>query len=156
MQLLKFASICIVVLVLCLTTFMVYISYFPSEGNLQKNIDIREKNYRTLEEVVRGNSDLINPVISHITKLSSFAFPVLCKTPGKREKYLAKFSGAGVEIRPMIAGNIQRQPFFKKYVERFFDLPDADFMHENAFYCGNYPDLTEMDIQVLQNCLSDY
>lgn len=39
MQLLKFASICIVLLVLCLTTFKVYISHFPSEENLQKNID---------------------------------------------------------------------------------------------------------------------
>ena len=123
---------------------------------LKDNIAVREKNYIKLEPIVKENPDLVTFDRSHISLLSSFAFPVLCRTPEIRERYLAQFSGAGVEIRPMIAGNIQKQPFFKKYVSKLYNLTGTDKIHECGFYCGNYPELTENDIQVLCSCLSKY
>lgn len=123
---------------------------------LKDNIGVREKNYITLESVVKENPDLVTLDRSHISLLSSFAFPVLCRTPEIRERYLAQFSGAGVEIRPIIAGNIQKQPFYEKYVSKLFELPGTDKIHECGFYCGNYPELTETDIQILCSCLSKY
>ena len=123
---------------------------------LKDNIAVREKNYIKLESIVKENPDLVTFDRSHISLLSSFAFPVLCRTPEIRERYLAQFSGAGVEIRPMIAGNIQKQPFFKKYVSKLYNLTGTDKIHECGFYCGNYPELTENDIQVLCSCLSKY
>ena len=91
--------------------------------------------------------------ISHIQFLSSFAIPVICKTPAIREKYFNQFSGAGIEIRPMIAGNIQKQPFFKKYSSSNFHLPSTDFIHECGFYCGNYPEITLSELELIQSCL---
>ncbi|HHG83682.1 MAG TPA: aminotransferase class I/II-fold pyridoxal phosphate-dependent enzyme, partial [Bacteroidetes bacterium] len=88
---------------------------------LKENIAARERNYLALESIVKENSDLITLDRSHIKLLSNFAFPVICKTPAIREKYLAQFSGAGIEIRPMIAGNIQNQPFYRKYVSKLYD-----------------------------------
>ena len=123
---------------------------------LKENIAARERNYITLESIVRENSDLIDLDRSHIKLLSSFAFPVICKTPAIREKYFAQFSGAGIEIRPMIAGNIQNQPFYRKYVEKLYDLKGTDKIHECGFYCGNYPELTESDIQTISSCLEKY
>ena len=123
---------------------------------LKENIVVRERNYITLESIVRENSDLITLDRSHIKLLSNFAFPVICKTPAIREKYFAQFSGAGIEIRPMIAGNIQNQPFYKKYVSKLYDLKGADKIHECGFYCGNYPELTESDIQTISSCLESY
>jgi len=123
---------------------------------LEENIAAREKNYIALESIVKENPDLITLDRSHIKLLSSFAFPVLCKTPHAREEHFSQFSGAGVEIRPMIAGNIQRQPFFRKYVSELCDLKGTGKIHECGFYCGNYPELTEADIQTLGSCLSKY
>lgn len=123
---------------------------------LEENITIREKNYRILEKVVNQNPELNSLAVSHITRLSNFSFPVLCKSPELRDKYLAQFSGAGVEIRPMIAGNIGRQPFFRKYVSVRYDLPDTDIIHFCGFYFGNYPDLTDSDLEILMNCLKTY
>ena len=123
---------------------------------LKDNIAVREKNYISLESVVKENPDLITLERSHITLLSSFAFPVLCKTQEIRERYLAQFSGAGVEIRPMIAGNIQNQPFYRKYISKLYELSGTDKIHKCGFYCGNYPELTETDIQTLCSCLSKY
>lgn len=123
---------------------------------LEDNIAVRENNYISLESAVKENPDLITLDRSHITVLSSYAFPVLCKTQEIREKYLAQFSGAGVEIRPMIAGNIQNQPFYRKYISKLYKLVGTDKVHECGFYCGNYPELTETDIQTLCSCLSKY
>jgi len=123
---------------------------------LEENIAIREKNFLQLEKVVKKNPDLITLDHSYITKLSSFAFPVVCKSPQLRDKYLSQFSGAGIEIRPMIAGNIQNQPFYKKYVNKTFDLPDAEWLHNCSFYCGNYPELTESELETISSCLINY
>jgi CDP-6-deoxy-D-xylo-4-hexulose-3-dehydrase len=120
---------------------------------IEENITKREKNYLQLEAIVHDNSDLILLDHSHIKRISSFAFPVLCRTPELRDKYMHQFSGAGVEIRQMIAGNIQKQPFYSKYVRTTFDLPGTEFINNCGFYCGNYPELSEMDLEILSSCL---
>jgi CDP-6-deoxy-D-xylo-4-hexulose-3-dehydrase len=123
---------------------------------LESNIDCRERNYLQLEKIMQQNDDIVLLKHDHISRLSTFAFPVVCKTPELREHYLSRFSGAGIEIRPMIAGNIQRQPFYTKYVNELYDLPGTDFLHSNGFYCGNYPELTESDLETISSCLYKY
>lgn len=120
---------------------------------LEENITKREQNYLRIEKVVKENSDFVYLKHDHITTLSTFAFPLVCKTPELRMFYLDKFTEAGVEIRPMIAGNMQEQPFYKKYVTELYDMPGADMMHANGFYCGNYPELLEEDLVVIENLL---
>jgi CDP-6-deoxy-D-xylo-4-hexulose-3-dehydrase len=120
---------------------------------LDENIKCRENNYLQLEKLMRINNDLVVLNHAHIITLSGFAFPVVCKTPKLREQYLARFAGAGIEIRPMIAGNMQLQPFYKKYVKESYSLPGTDFLHYNSFYCGNYPELSETDMQTICSCL---
>lgn len=123
---------------------------------LKDNIAVRERNYNRLEAIVKENPDLLTLDRSHISLLSSFAFPVLCRTREIRETYLAQFSGAGVEVRPMIAGNIQKQPFYGKYVSNLYELPGTDEIDQCGFYCGNYPELTEADLEILSSCLRQY
>lgn len=123
---------------------------------LDDNIDTREKNYLRLEKLVHANDDFVSLSHDHIEKLSTFAFPFVCKTAELRNKYLARFGGAGIEIRPMIAGNMQRQPFYSKYVKTMYELPGTDFLHENGFYCGNYPELSESDLETISSCLYSY
>ena len=79
--------------------------------------------------------------------------PVMCRDSRLKDHYVAQFSGAGVEVRPMIAGNIQNQPFYRKYVSELFELPGTQNIHECGFYCGNYPELTIADIETLSGCL---
>ena len=120
---------------------------------LETNIQCRESNYLRLERLIKANDDLVTLKHDHISKLSTFAISIVCKTPELRDKYFARFAGAGIEIRPMIAGNMQRQPFYRKYVSEYHDLPGADFLHHNGFYCGNYPELSEMDLETISSCL---
>lgn len=122
--------------------------------SLKEAIATREKNYIEFEMIIKNNPDLIVPNHSHISFLSSFAFPILCKNSKIREKYLARFINSGIEVRPIIAGNIQKQPFFRKYISESYRLPGTNKVSECGFYCGNYPELTEVDIQTLHSCLN--
>lgn len=123
---------------------------------LEENIKAREINYLHLEKTIRRNPDMIPLQRDHLSVLSPFAMPILCKTPELKDHYLDQFAGAGVEIRPMIAGNIQRQPFYSRYVHSRYDLPGTDFIHDCGFYCGNYPDLTGSELETIGSCLLKY
>jgi CDP-4-dehydro-6-deoxyglucose reductase, E1 len=123
---------------------------------LEENIAKREQNHKQLESAVKENPELLTQEYFHLSRLSNFAFPVVCRSPELRIKYRMQFSGAGVEIRPMIAGNIQRQPFYSKYSKTDYDLPGADFIHDCGFYCGNYFELTDTDLETLLSCLRSY
>jgi len=123
---------------------------------LKENISVRENYFRRLEKELQQNPNFEEFDHSHISLLSSFAFPVICKTLELRNKYLSQFSGAGVEVRPMIAGDIQQQPFYKKYVQTVYKLSATEKIHECGFYCGLYPDLTDSDLQILSSCLRQY
>ena len=47
------------------------------------------------------------------------------------------------------------QPFFKKYSSSNFHLPSTDFIHECGFYCGNYPEMTKSELNLIQSCLME-
>lgn len=116
----------------------------------------REGNFLQLEKVMSKNNDLIQLKHDHIKTLPSFGIPIICKTPELREKYIARFNNAGIEIRSIISGNMQKQPFYKKYVKNIFNLPNTDFIHNNGFYCGNYPELSTDDIETISSCLNQH
>jgi len=122
-------------------------------GFLEENIRIRERNHLQIEKIVEGNDELIPIRHDHISRLSPFALPVLCRDERTKDHYLNQFSGAGIEVRPIIAGNIQNQPFYRRYVAERYDLPGTAFVDRCGFYCGNYPELTESDIDVICSCL---
>jgi len=121
---------------------------------LPESIERRIQNYKYLADAVSANSELHLPQPKYQTKLSSFAFPMLCREAKLRPKYLERLSQAGIECRPIIAGNIQRQPFYKKYVREQRDLPNADTIHTCGFYVGNYPELTQDDLAAIVACLT--
>lgn len=121
---------------------------------LEENIKTREKNYKLINEHISKNDDLLPLDYSNLKVVSTFAIPIVCKTSELRNYYLNEFSKANIEIRPMIAGNIQRQPFYSKYVKDKVKLPNTDFVDRNGFYCGNYPELTPDDLQQIINSVS--
>lgn len=123
---------------------------------LDSTVNARAKIHQQLDDVAQLNPDLIQLDHSHLSLLSSFAFPVICQSEALRDEYMYRFAGAGVEIRPVIAGNMQRQPFYSRYVDQMFDLPGTDLLHSNGLYFGVYPELTETDLNVLGGCLQKY
>ncbi len=123
---------------------------------LEKNNKKRSLNHKFLSQVTMENDDLVNVNYEHMDFLSPFAFPIICKSKELKNRYFEQFSGAGIEIRPMISGNIQLQPFYKKYKKNETNCAGADFLHHNSFYCGNYPELNNEDLEIIKSCLQKY
>jgi|GEM_PF-1674 len=120
---------------------------------LDDGIDLRSNNYFEVEKAIMTNPDFIILQHSHIKKLSPFALPFVCQSAMLRSKYLAIFSDAGIECRPMIAGNMQKQPFYRKYIDKYYEVPGVDILHNQGFYCGNYSELAVEDLEVIKGCL---
>jgi CDP-4-dehydro-6-deoxyglucose reductase, E1 len=121
--------------------------------HLDKNIKRRQDIYTIFENVLKTNNELYCIDHSHIQYLSPFSLPILCRTPKLRKKYVDIFLNHNIEIRPVIAGNMQKQPFFKKYISEIYDLPGVDFIHNNGFYCGINSEMSNSDIEIIKSCL---
>jgi CDP-6-deoxy-D-xylo-4-hexulose-3-dehydrase len=120
-------------------------------------IDARLAHFEALECVAQSNPHFETLERRHMKRLSPFAFPVLCKTAELRDKYVARFGGAGVEVRPVIAGNIVRQPFFAPHCDYpDLPLPGTDKVDQCGFYFGVYPELTATDMETLKSCLGGW
>lgn len=121
--------------------------------HLNEMIYKRQDNFLRIKLLTDQKNDFQRLSGRHLDTISAFALPFIF-TNGTRNKFLNKFNELGIEVRPIIAGNIQRQPFFKKYCTHTYNLPNTEFIHENGFYCANRPDFSEEDIETIREALS--
>jgi len=102
---------------------------------LDEYIRIRNENYQKFLEICKPYTDelrlLENPGIS------SFCLPFVFKNSGKSKVFQKMLQDAGIETRPMISGNLLRQPFLKHLGLKHEDFPNAEHIHHNSFYIGN-------------------
>ena len=80
-----------------------------------------------------------------IRDISSYAFPIFLKNKYLIKKFKKKLTNNNIQYRPIISGNILRQPFLgikKKMV-------NSDFVHNNGLYIGNNQFVTKKMIQNL-------
>lgn len=116
-------------------------------------VERRAANYAIMAERLSSNPDFHSLDATHMDLVSNFAVPVVSKTAELGAEYRRKFADAGVEIRPVIAGNMTRQPFYRNYVDGAPPLPNSDTIHSNGFYFGNNAEMTESDLDLLANLL---
>jgi CDP-6-deoxy-D-xylo-4-hexulose-3-dehydrase len=113
----------------------------------------RHQNFICLHKVIEENNKLIPLRFGHMSLVSSFAIPIIIRDLSLVASYKKKFSDAEVEIRPMIAGNMARQPFYRKYVGNPGNQPKAEYIHQHSFYFGNNPELTDEEIRYLSRLI---
>jgi len=109
----------------------------------------RVDNFHAFATAMAKNDDFYQYELGHMDAVSNFSMPVICKTPELAKQYKRKFQDAEVEIRPVIAGNMTEQPFYKKYVNDSAPRPNSDLVHANGFYFGNNPEMTPEEIATL-------
>ena len=116
-------------------------------GYVEEIIKKRQENFFTMALPIYSQTDKYYPIaFDHIDFLSNFAVPVVCRSKKLREELVKKCEGK-IEIRPIVGGDMTRQPFFGKYGKEFV-LKDsnAKLVHEQGLYFGNNPELTEREM----------
>jgi len=117
-------------------------------GTIQlKYID--ESNKRRTESYRRIREAIVSKQLESPDQVvPAFAIPVICPDTKTRNLYVERCRTMGIETRPVVAGNINRQPFFVSYLATT-PLPVADHIHDCGFYLPNHPDLTEEELAYL-------
>lgn len=115
----------------------------------------REENFKKFFAATLKNQDIIPLEVEHMDLVSNFSMPIVFKTKELFNSYREKFEKNDVEIRPIIAGDMTQQPFFRKYVSEFDPCENARFVHENGFYFGNNPDMTTEEVEKLCALVSE-
>lgn len=123
--------------------------------NLDEIVEKRNKIFLTLAKKIYSNTDKYYPIkFDHIDFLSNFAIPVICKSQKIRDE-LVELCRDKIEIRPIVGGDMVRQPFFKKYMQKFmFEDLNAKLIHEQGLYFGNNPELTEIELKKILSIFS--
>ncbi len=107
-------------------------------------IDKREKNFVRYEQEANRH-DLRFPLkLDHMTRVSNFAYPLIFKSKEQCRLAVKIFGESSIECRPIVGGNMARQPFMKKFPKT--ELPCADLVHTNGLYLPNNPEMTPEDL----------
>lgn len=109
----------------------------------------RADNFKRFTNSLSKNDHFFKFDLSHMDIVSNFAMPVVCKTQKLADSYRRAFQKAEIEVRPIIAGSMTNQPFYKKYFPGSQPQPNSEIIHENGFYFGNNPELTQEELETL-------
>lgn len=124
---------------------------------LDVNVEKRRKNY---ELFIRNlDSSKYYTEFAHEGN-SNYAFVVMphASVAGLYDRVIQSLRDENVEFRRGTAGggNMTRQPYIRKrypYIDPA-DYPNAEYIHKNGVYVGNYPDLSKEKIERLCEMLN--
>lgn len=83
-----------------------------------------------------------------------FGFPILCDTQQGRDALRAHLEASGIETRPIVAGNLTRQPCFRDRVRVPAPLPGANRIHDCGLYIGISPAFSEEQVAHVEATLA--
>jgi CDP-6-deoxy-D-xylo-4-hexulose-3-dehydrase len=108
---------------------------------------------------VRDELERIFTPIHFSPGASHFALPLILRpgTPATRATLCAWLEDRGVETRPLVAGNLARQPALSRVPHRVAGpLPGADLIHEQGLYVGIHPGLGDNEVAFLADALRSF
>ena len=83
--------------------------------------------------------------------ISNFAYPIVNKN---RVNIIEKLIKNNIEVRPLIAGDISKNPMWiKKYGK--ISLPNCQLINEFGFYVPNHQDLTSEEINFIVDIINN-
>ncbi len=144
---------------------------FNTDGYNFRNTDLGAclglRQLRRLDSMIKTRNDnyekflnILNDFENHFyvpefsPSMSSFAFPLICNNNDLRESLLKKFNYKSIEYRPVVSGNLLRQPYLERYnLNETF--PNADIIHENGIYISNNHFVGNSELDLLKETLNE-
>ena len=110
-------------------------------------LEVRRKNALVAKEAF--NTHKVRLQVEHGYS-SWFGFGMILRGPleGRRDEVIAKLTEQGVESRPIVAGNFQKNPVIERMDCITCDAPAADYIDTNGFFIGN--DCIDLEDKIIQ------
>jgi len=118
---------------------------------LDSFIENRKAMYSKFVELISDNENFYSLVDD--SKNSSFCLPFICKTVEIKNRLIQKLNENSIEYRPIVAGNLLRQPYINYKLETVKPVSNVDVIHEQGVYIGNNQFVKQSDIDNLENIL---
>jgi len=116
---------------------------------LEEMVQKRISNFNILYSASLKNNQILTLKVSHLSKVSNFAFPLVFRSKSSFNKYRELFEKNNVEIRPIVGGNITQQPFYVSSYGKNNNMKNSELIHSNGFYIPNNPELSEYELKKL-------
>ena len=111
-------------------------------GRLQEFKKARKRNAQVLKKLLSRYEDrIVLPVADPQADVCWYTFPITLKGIS-RKKVLEALDKANIEWRPILAGNIAKQPAYKDIISVKDDLTNADQLIHNSFWISVHPTLS--------------
>ena len=108
-------------------------------GKLARANHQRWLNQKAFARLLDGNPNVTIPEVPVSGRAAWFGLPILLNSRADRDGLAAYLEDCGVETRPILAGNLTRQPAFAKHPVSHPALPGADRVHDHGLYVGLHP-----------------
>ena len=111
----------------------------------------RHENFKIYRDIIERKGMWV-PQYAWFDIVSNLAYPIISD---ERDNIVKRLREHNIETRPIIAGSIGDQPFYKeKYGEHY--LSNADKVQKQGFYVPNHPGLTVLDIHEICRIITSY
>lgn len=114
----------------------------------------RQKNFRKYIDIMHrfGRDKFYLPCDGYAEEgNSSFCFPFIAKDKYTRDQLIRRFKVNFIEYRPIVGGNLLRQPYLAEY--NTVKCPYADILHENGVYIGNNQFVGDKELTMLEDII---
>jgi CDP-6-deoxy-D-xylo-4-hexulose-3-dehydrase len=87
-----------------------------------------------------------------------FAFPIVVRkeAPFTRAQFVQHLESKGIGTRPIMGGNITRQPGFKGIGYYRSDLSNTDYIMEQGLYIGCWPGITDEQLDHMVKTINEF
>ena len=120
-------------------------------------LQIRRENAHYFKNQIASFDDFRTQ--KEVGKSSWFGFSIILdgRLQGKRRQLITELEKAGIESRPIVAGNFTRNPVIRHLEHSPIPaLPGADLIHDHGFFVGNHHFDVKEKIDNLLQVLSDF
>jgi CDP-6-deoxy-D-xylo-4-hexulose-3-dehydrase len=123
---------------------------------LESMIERRNDNFLKFYQVLLDHSDKVYLPEYNESSISSFCLPIIFRE-SKNVFYFKNLCDInGVEYRPIISGNLLKQPYLKHFqVTSCKQTLDVDIIHKNGVYLGNNQFVGDKEINLFDNILKN-
>ena len=122
---------------------------------LDDNILIRRENFTKFVGIISEHADKFYQIDLQ-QQNSNFCFPFIAKEKETISKLKLAFDNNNVEHRPVIGGNLLRQPFLKGYdFGATKETYTADLINDHGLYIGNSQFVGDEHLNLLSNILKN-
>lgn len=120
---------------------------------LNSFIEKRRRNFKEFINVINQYENLFFQIHDQSGN-SNYAFPLICKSLETKNKLIKAFDKNQIEHRPIVSGNLLKQPFLANYdfgVKK--SSYNVDVINDNGLYIGNSQFVTNDHIDMLKTII---